>query len=132
MKKRKPSVSDRAVEFILTRKLEELGSLTETSIAQAIGVNISYLSRKFEGKHKVTLNDFIVREKIHTAIFILEKHQEVCLGELSVKLGFVGINRFIEAFKNYVGVEPLTYRQLKHKPGSLPKEIEKEMMGMVT
>lgn len=113
MKDMKSPVPDQAVEFILMRKLEELGRLTENNIAQAIGVNISYLLRKFERKHRIALNDFIIREKIHTALFILEKHQEVSLVELAQKLGFLRMNQFIEAFKNYIGIEPTHYRELK-------------------
>lgn len=118
MKKSSPCASHRAVEFILSRKLEDLGSLTEASIAQCIGVSISYLLRKFKEEHKITLCGFITREKIHTAISILEKHQEVSVDELAVKLGFLKVSRFIRAFRNYVGVDPLTYRKLKHNRNS--------------
>jgi AraC-like DNA-binding protein len=118
MKKSSPCPSLRAVEFILSRELENLGSLTEATIAQSIGVIISYLMRKFKEEHKITLYGFITREKIHTAISILEKHQEVPVDELAEKLGFLKVNRFIREFRDYVGVDPLTYRKLKHNRDS--------------
>lgn len=113
-----PLVSDQAVKYILTRKMEDLGNLTEASIAKAIGVNTSYLLQRFEKDQKITLKDFIVREKIHTAIFILEEHKEESIDELAVKLGFLKKTLFIDAFTNYIGIDPLNYKKLKHNQDS--------------
>jgi AraC-like DNA-binding protein len=63
------------------------------------------------------LNDFIIREKIHTALFMLEKNQGLTVDELAAKLGFLRMNQFIEAFKNYIGIEPTAYQELKQNNG---------------
>ena len=121
MRKKRPSVCDQAVKFVLTRNPEDLGSLTGADIAREIGVNPIYLLRKFKGVQKIALKDFIVRQKIHTAVFILEKHQEPSVEELAKKLGFLNLNQFNEAFRNYIGVEPRTYQNLiEHRNPKFP------------
>ena len=111
MKKKK--VSDRAVEYILTRKLEDLGALTGLKIAVAVGVKLSYLSRKFKTDQQIALEDFITREKIHTAIYMLEENREMSIEELAGKLGYMEPGSFIEVFKNYIAVEPERYKELR-------------------
>jgi AraC-like DNA-binding protein len=118
MSKRKEPVSDRVVEFILTRKLNELGQLTETTLADAMGVSLPYLVRKFKKAQKIDLNDFIIREKIHTAMFLLETQQGFSVEELAEKLGFSKLHQFVDAFKNYIAADPLTYQDLKSNPSS--------------
>jgi AraC-like DNA-binding protein len=121
MSKRKNPVSDRAVEFILTRKLDQLGALTEISLAHALGVSLSYLSREFKEDQKIDLGEFIVREKIHTAMSLMAKHQDIAIEELAGKLGFPKINQFVDAFKNYIATDPVTYQNLKsNRPLSIP------------
>ena len=110
---RKSPVSDRAVEFILTRKLPQLGQLTEVSLADALGVSLPYLLRKFKKAQKIDLKEFITREKVHTAMFLLEQHHDISIEEVAEKLGFSRINQFIDAFKNYIAADPVTYHSLK-------------------
>jgi len=111
---KKMKVSDRAVEYILTRRVEDLGRLTGMKIATAVGVSQPYLSRKFKNDHKITLDEFITREKIHTAIFMLEKNREKPIEELATQLGFMKTDQFVNAFKSYVAIEPQKYRQLRN------------------
>ncbi len=112
MKKKK--VSDRAVEYILTRKIEDLGGLTGVEIAAAVGVKPSYLSRKFKSDQKIALDDFITREKIHTALYMLEENREMSIEELAGKLGYMELDSFITVFKNYIAVEPERYKELRY------------------
>ena len=118
MRRKKNPVSDRAVEFILTQKLNQLGQLTEASLADALGVSLPYLLRKFKVAQKIGLREFLIREKVHTAMFLLEKHQDIPIEDLAGKLGFSEINQFIDAFKSYIAADPVTYQSLKFNPSS--------------
>ncbi|MCI0470719.1 MAG: helix-turn-helix domain-containing protein [Candidatus Aminicenantes bacterium] len=111
MKKRK--VSDKAVDYILSRNLERLRYLKASNIAEYIGANRSYLSRRFKMEQNISLKDFILREKIHRAIFILEMNPGKSIQELSTELGFLKVEDFDEEFRNYMTVEPERYRYLK-------------------
>ena len=122
MKKTIIPVADRAVEYILSRKLEELGSLTEEEIAQEVGVSLPYLLRNFKKNQNISLKNFITREKIHTAIFLLEKQKDLTIEDLAGKLGFPKINQFYDAFCGFIAVDPLTYKVLKRQ-NSPPLQI---------
>jgi AraC-like DNA-binding protein len=111
MKKRK--VSDKAVDYILSRNLEKLRYLRAGNIAERIGVNRSYLSRRFKIEQNISLKDFIIREKIHRAIFILEINPGKSIPELSTELGFLKVENFTQEFRNYMAIDPERYRYLK-------------------
>lgn len=108
------SISERAVEYILSRAFDELKQLTDSTIAEALGVSTAYLCRKFRKDREIKLNDFIVREKIYTAIHILERDTVISIDHLARQLGFWETNSFVHAFKDYIAVEPQRYRELKH------------------
>lgn len=111
MKKKK--ISDRAVDFILSRENEELKNLTEFKVAKGIGANRSYLSQSFKIDRNITLSKFVKREKIHRALFILEKEHDKSIRELSGELGFLKVKDFIMAFKSHVAIAPEKYRELR-------------------
>jgi len=108
-------LSDRAVEFILTRQLGELANLTEVKISESLGVGRRYLSRKFKATQRMTLNRFILREKMHRATSILEDEHEISMKRLSAELGFPGIDHFVMEFENYLAIDPGKYRKLKKR-----------------
>ena len=109
----KKNISDRAVEFILTRRIEELKNLTVEKIAQRIGVNRFYLSLSFLIGRKISLPNFILREKMHEAFFILEKDQRIPLDELSRKLGFMRFEDFNMEFEKYFAISPGRFRDIR-------------------
>ena len=106
-------LSDRAVEYILTRDLEDLGHLDEEQIAQRLRVDLPSLLNTFESHQKITLRRFIIREKIHRALFILDKTPVVSIENLSRQLGFPQTRDFISEFTGYFHVAPDRYRELR-------------------
>jgi AraC-like DNA-binding protein len=106
---------DRVVEYILTRDNEELGVLTEERIAEVLDIGPSELARKFAKHQRIALNRFLVRERIHRAVFILEKDRSIQVAALSEKLGFSRSDEFVMEFKNYLAVHPNKYRELMER-----------------
>lgn len=106
-------LADRAVEFILTRGIEELASLTEEEIAEKLNVKPSYLLKTFLLQQSLSLKRFITREKIHRAVFILEKNQAISVEELSNKLGFSRPDDFVMEFQDYLAIDPYRYKELR-------------------
>ena len=111
--KKKRKISDKAVEYILTLKLEQLRDLKVGKIAEDIDTNRSYLSRRFKIDQKISLSDFILREKIHRAIFILEKNQKKSIPELSMELGFLKVEDFAVEFERCMAIKPERYKYIK-------------------
>jgi AraC-like DNA-binding protein len=101
---------DRVVEYIMTCDVEELGVLTEKRIAEALDISPSELVRKFARHQRIALNRFLVRERIHRAVFMLEEDRSIPVATLSEKLGFSRSDEFVMEFKNYLAVHPNKYR----------------------
>ncbi len=78
-----------------------------------IGANRSYLSRSFKLDQNISLSDFISREKIYRAIFILDKNHEMSIQELAEELGFLRVEDFAREFENQFAIEPEKYKQIK-------------------
>jgi len=111
-----------AVEFILTRNMEELANLKDIQIAQGIGVDIFDLSSCFEADRQMAISEFILREKIYRAYFILRKDARISIKKLSNELGFTKLADFNSVFERYFAISPKNYQNLDHKnPSCLEK-----------
>ena len=109
----KKNISSQAVDYILTRKNEELRNLDAENVAKGIGSNRSYLTQNFNVDQKISLTDFILREKIYRAVFILEKNHNISIKELSNNLGFREVKDFVREFRSIIAIEPDKYRNLR-------------------
>jgi len=108
------SISSQAIEYILSRQMEELDSLSAASVAQALGIKLLGLSMEFEEKQKIGLDEFILREKIHTAVHVLDRDSQISIDKLARRLGFFESQVFVTAFREYLALEPKHYQQITH------------------
>jgi len=103
--------------YILSRGIEELGTLTSEAVAEALGVPLPKLLKTFAVHQHITLDRFIMREKIHRAIFTIDKDQAVSLESLSGKLGFKRMDEFETQFRNYLHIAPHLYKEIRRSKG---------------
>ena len=61
IRKKSPSISERVVQFILTRNLEELSVLTVVSVAAALELNRSHMSRSFKNEKGLTIEEYLFK-----------------------------------------------------------------------
>ena len=61
---KKAKLTERVTQLVLSCKEGEMTSLKVGGIAEKIGVNSSYLSRRFNGVKNMTLNEFITGVKM--------------------------------------------------------------------
>ncbi len=106
------SISDRVVEYVLSRKIPELGSLTVENIAINLKVNRSHLSRTFKIEKKFTIEEFVFKIKIIRAASMLGENTDMTIKEIAKELGFCRCDYFIRIFKRYFGTTPARYRDL--------------------
>jgi AraC-like DNA-binding protein len=99
--------------LILTLGHRELADLDEKKIADIMGVNPAVLSREFKTDQDMTLNEFIQRERVYRAFFMIEKNHETSIKALCVKLGFTAIPNFCREFKRVLFIDPYRYIKLK-------------------
>ena len=112
---KKERLSDRVVRFILCLNMEELGKLTKEKIAQVFEVEIAYLLEQFKKQKSITLQRYIIREKIHRAFFKLETNQSDSIESISNRLGFRRIDEFELEFKNYLYIPPKKFKELRNR-----------------
>ncbi len=111
-------IIEQAVEYILTQDIDEIKKCTSAVVARQIGMDDQHLSQLFEGNFGLTLDDFIVREKIYRAYFLIRKEFDVSMEQLSQELGFVIVGEFERAFETCFSITPLQYRDVmarKHR-----------------
>lgn len=105
-------ISPRVVEFILTRELNELSTLTPGKISEALGLNPVEMTLAFESDQHIPLDRFILREKMYRAFFLVEKNHEITIEELAKKTGFHQTHEFAKEFETVFLIDPGKYKEL--------------------
>lgn len=111
--KKKRYLSDKVVEYVLTREIDELEILSVESIARDFDMNRRKLLRCFKIEKEMTLKKFLFRVKIMQAAFLLREQEDLSVKEIGEKVGYYSYNYFIHIFKQYIGTSPGRYRELK-------------------
>ena len=112
-------ISDRVVEYVLTRNLEELSVLSVENIAHNLDINRSHLSRTFKQEKNSTIEEFISKIKIVRSAALLKENDALTIKNISKKMGFCRVDYFIRIFKLYFGTTPARYRELiRANPGT--------------
>ena len=111
----KENPTEPAVVYILSRKDEDIRNLNAEGVAAAIQTNLDQLTPVFEKDQKISIPDFIEREKMHRAYFILHKGIDAAIPELSKRFGFASTAEFEKKFEEYVCVKPGKYKEFAKK-----------------
>ncbi len=109
--KEKVSQSDKVIEYILTRKVNELETISVKSITRNLNIKRSKLWRSFKMEKNMTLEEYIFRIKITQAAILLQDRVELTVKEIGEKIGYYSYGYFIRIFKQYFGTTPGRYRE---------------------
>jgi len=107
------NIAELVIHHVITVTDEELSRLTVTILARAFGVDRYKLSRQFKRHTKMTLEAYLFKEKMVRAAFLLKFHQQIKVKDVSDKIGFCNCDYFIKRFKQYYGIAPGKYSELK-------------------
>ncbi|WP_110291181.1 helix-turn-helix domain-containing protein [Lachnotalea glycerini] len=80
------------------------------NIAREVGLNPSYVSRKFSEQVGMTIQNYILRERVQLAKNML-KYSESDIVEISEYLCFCSQSHFGSVFRKYTGQTPSEYRK---------------------
>ena len=94
------------VQFDLT------ADLSLKAIAAQLNVNPSYLSNLFHKECGCTLTEFVNRQRVEKAAFLLSKGN-LLVQDVAAECGIQDANYFIKLFKKYTGMTPNRYREQK-------------------
>ncbi|MGE5341563.1 MAG: helix-turn-helix transcriptional regulator [Candidatus Omnitrophota bacterium] len=108
-------LSDRASELIVSCKEEDMAEIKVEAVASLLGVNASYLSRKFKSDKDMTMNEFITGVKMWKSADALTNSKTLSTTKMAEKNGFARADYFVTLFKQQFGIHPKTFWQLKHR-----------------
>lgn len=97
----------KSISYITSHLYEPL---TLNSVAEAVGISPSYLSRRFTQETGMSIIDYIRDCKLDKAGIML-RNTDLPYLEISNMLGFSSQSFFIRKFKEYYGTTPQKYRK---------------------
>ena len=109
---RKIKLKDRVINSIINCEPFDFGNLNVNKIASNLNVSVSHLSRDFKENMKISLHEYILREKIKRACFILKQNHRLTVKEIAQNMDCCSCSYFIKVFKKYVGITPAKFREL--------------------
>lgn len=109
---KKNIVAERAVCYILSRKVSDLRKLKAHDVASVIDCSLDFLEDAFLSEQNMSVKDFLDREIMNRAVFILERDKMISIRGISERLGFTNVMDFEDAFFNFMLVKPSRYREL--------------------
>lgn len=83
--------------------------LTAARAAQQVNFNVDYLNRIFKRETGIPLNQYILREKMERAKWLLENTQRP-IGDVAAAVGYYNYSSFYRAFSKQVGCSPQEYK----------------------
>lgn len=81
-----------------------------TEVADAIGLNPSYLSRVMKQELGISFKDFLTMLRINHAIRLM-RNQQLSLNQIAEQVGYSNQHYFSAAFKNCQGISPSEFRK---------------------
>ncbi len=90
-------------------------------IVEKLGHDYHYLSSLFSSVENITIEQYIILQKIERAKELL-KYRELTLSEIAYKLGYSSVQHLSNQFKKVTG---LTASQFKNMTGSFRKPIDR-------
>ena len=103
-------LAERAASYITTHLTEPI---TQTDVAEALGVTPAYLSSVFHEEKGESYTKFLTRLRMMQAALLLKSSPGMTIQSVAEQTGYASDKHFIGVFKKYFGVTPHEYRQRK-------------------
>jgi AraC-like DNA-binding protein len=110
---KEPLLIDWITEYVYTRPTEDLGHLTVSILADRFRRNRAYLSRRFHREKEVTLQKFLIQEKLRRGTLLLRNDRNLTVKAVTEILGFSSSEYFIRIFKRQFGLTPSRFRRCR-------------------
>jgi AraC family transcriptional regulator len=108
------NVSDLVIKHVMTITDREFADLSVGTLAYSFKINRYKLSRQFKRQTAMTLEDFLLKEKMTRSAFLLKADKDITVKEVSQRIGFCTSDYFIRKFRKFFGIAPGRYKQFKN------------------
>lgn len=115
------NLSNQVLQYVMAVTDRKFAALSVSTLAYFFKINRFTLTRQFKRQTGMTLEEFLLKERMARAAFLLRTYQNITVKEVAEIIGFCTCNYFIRKFRQYYGVPPGKYRVLKTLPVSIPK-----------
>jgi len=103
----------KAVQYIMSHLEEECN---REKIAEAVHVNVDYLSRMFKKAMGIGLSEYVLKQRLERARQLLI-HTDEPVGLVAEKAGFSYVAYFSKVFKKETGMTPMAFRAEARRGG---------------
>jgi len=111
-KKGNKNIANQVVQYVLSVSDEEFSDLSASTLAHTFKMERTKLSRLFKRHTGIALVDFLHKEKMERAAFLLQA-LDITVKEVSLRIGFCSCDYFIKKFKEFYGIRPGIYKTCK-------------------
>lgn len=112
----KKEIFNQVQQHVLTVSDQELAGLSVSILAYKFNIDRFKLSRQCKRQTGMTLENFLFKEKMTRAAFLLTGHNRITVKEVSEKVGYCTSDYFIRKFKKFHGMAPGKYKYFKAIP----------------
>lgn len=106
-------VSNQVIKHVMTLTDSEFSDLSVCTLAYSFKMDRYKLLRQFKSHTHMTLEDFLLKEKMARAAFLLKTYGDITIKEISERIGFCTCDYFIQRFRKFYGIAPGRYREFK-------------------
>jgi two-component system, response regulator YesN len=106
-------VYDQVVRYVMSITDREFADISVTTLANSLDMNRYKLSRQFKKQTDMTVEEFLFKEKMARAAFLLKTANDITVKEVSERIGFCTSDYFIRKFKKFFGLAPGKYKEFK-------------------
>ncbi len=103
-------LAERAAIYITAHFTEQI---TQSDVADALGVTPAYLSSVFHEEKGESYTKFLTRLRMTQAALLLKTNPALTIQSVAEQTGYLSDKHFISVFKRYFGMTPNEYRQTK-------------------
>lgn len=103
-------------EYVMRATDKQFSGLSVNGLAHSFNIDRSKLSRNFKQYMNMNLDDFLFKQKMIRAAFLLHDEKDITVKEVCEKIGYNTYDYFIRKFKEFHGIAPGKYKEIKHTP----------------
>jgi AraC-like DNA-binding protein len=122
-KKMEKKVYDQVIRHVMGITDKEFADLSVATLANSLKIDRYKLSRQFKLQTEMTVEEFLFKEKMARAAFLLKSAVGMTVKDVSERIGFCTSDYFIRKFKKYYGIAPGKYKEFK----TILPEFEKQI-----
>ncbi|MCP5053794.1 MAG: helix-turn-helix transcriptional regulator [bacterium] len=107
-------IPEEVIQYVMTAPDHEFAGFSVSKLAHCFEIDRFKLSRWFKKEIGMTPDEFLQREKMSRAVFLLID-RGMPVKDVSREIGFCTSDYFIRVFRDYFGVVPGKYKEFKTK-----------------